>query len=100
MSWSGGLIMSSWFNITSFGSDDTGFFPLEDSNDVETSTKVILNIIDREAAILEEYGKTRVMIGGFSGGGVIAFNTLFQSKDKLAGCAGVSAYVAGKQSKM
>ena len=96
MTMSGGVVMPSWFNIEGIGSDGVGFFPLkEDPNDIDTSTKLIQNLINTEAGILGEYGQSRVMIGGISGGGVIALSTLLQSKDKLAGCAALSTYIAG-----
>jgi len=87
--------MPSWFNIEGIDSDGTGFFPVkEDPNDIENSTKTVLNLIDGEASMLGEHGKSRIMIGGVSGGGVIALNTLLQSKDKLAGCVALSTYIA------
>ena len=72
------------------------FFPAdEDMEQIETSTNTLQNIIDSEAKELACGDKTRLMIGGFSGGGVVALNLLLKSKEKLGGCIALSCYIPG-----
>ena len=54
-----------------------------------------LHLIDSENKELACGDKTRLMIGGFSGGGVVALNLLLKSKEKLGGCIALSCYIPG-----
>ena len=91
-----GKVVPSWFNIKGVAPDETGFFPTgEDMEQIETSTNTLQTIIDSEAKELALGDKTRLMIGGFSGGGVIALNVLLKSKEKMGGCIALSTYIPG-----
>jgi predicted esterase len=89
-----GKVKPSWFNVKTIAFDESGFFPAdEDVEQIETSTNTLQNIIDSEAKELACGDKTRLIIGGFSGGGVVALNLLLKSKEKLGGCIALSCYI-------
>ena len=91
-----GEVNPSWYNVGGFGADETGFFPVqEDPSHIENSTKYILNLINEEASFLGDDAKSRIMIGGVSGGAIITLNALLQSEETLAGCAAFSIYLPG-----
>ena len=92
----GGAVMPAWYDINELSANSR-----EDLEGVEKSTKVLESLIDIEARELGTItdgtaGKSRIIIGGFSQGGVIALNAILRAKDKLAGCVALSTYLAGK----
>ena len=100
----GGAVMPAWYDInleTMESYFNMSVNSREDFEGVEKSTKVLESLIDIEARELGTItdgtaGKSRIIIGGFSQGGVIALNAILRAKDKLAGCVALSTYLAGK----
>ena len=93
-----GMVMPAWYDLWQV-SKDSASDPLrpikENMQDVEKSTKVLVDLIESEANKLSNGGRSRIMIGGFSQGGAIALNTILTTKEKLAGCVALSTVIPG-----
>ena len=81
-----GMVMPAWYDLWQV-SKDSAPDPLrpikENMQDVEKSTKVLVDLIESEANKLSNGGRSRIMIGGFSQGGAIALNTILTTKEKV-----------------
>ncbi len=83
----GGYIMRSWYDIKSMELDGRAFMP-----DVLVSEKQILALIEQQIA--KGIPSERIVLIGFSQGGVMSLFTGSRCKYKLAGIAGLSCYLA------
>ncbi|XP_065670744.1 acyl-protein thioesterase 1 isoform X2 [Hydra vulgaris] len=81
-----GMSMPSWFDIYSLDKDSKA-----DEEGIQNSSKELKKLITKE----EENGipSDRILVGGFSQGGVVALYTLLTYEKKLAGCMGLSTYM-------
>ncbi|KAF8915420.1 Phospholipase/carboxylesterase/thioesterase [Mucidula mucida] len=84
----GGMVMPSWYDIYSFG----GLKEEEDEEGILRSAKAIKQLIDSEISSTS-IQPNRVVIGGFSQGGVMSLLTGMTMDKKLAGIVGLSCYL-------
>ncbi|MBT8087167.1 MAG: alpha/beta hydrolase [Gammaproteobacteria bacterium] len=83
----GGMAMRAWYDIVSFDSADRA-----DVSGVRESTALVEALIRRE--IDRGIDADKLVVAGFSQGGVIAINTVLNSERKLAGLMALSTYLA------
>lgn len=83
----GGMVMRAWYDITAM---DLG--AAVDTTGIDESSAHLRRLI--QAAVESGIPPRRIMLAGFSQGGVIALHTGLQYPDKLAGIAALSTYVA------
>jgi len=82
-----GMQMPSWFDIKSLD-----FKGEEDEPGLKKSTDIVFTLINEE--IKSGISSDRIIVGGFSQGGSVAFHTLQTSEHKLAGCIGLSTWMS------
>ena len=80
----GGDEMRAWYDF-SFHSEKG------DGNDIETSAKYVLDFIDHE--ISRGIPGHRIVLAGFSQGGVVALHTAIRCQHRLAGVVALSTYL-------
>lgn len=85
----GGYIMRSWYDIKSMELDERASMP-----DVLVSEKAILALI--QAQIDQGIPSHKIVLIGFSQGGVMSLFSGLRCKQKLAGVAGLSCYLANE----
>jgi phospholipase/carboxylesterase len=83
----GGYVMRAWYDITH---TDIGRTP--DLGGIEESRQTVADLIDRELAA--GIPPKRIIIAGFSQGGVIAIETVTHHQDILGGAIALSCYLA------
>ena len=83
----GGMAMRAWYDIYSLDRDG----PVDEAG-INDSTAILETLITRE----EDRGidSERIVVAGFSQGGVIAINTVLKSQRKLAGLIALSTWMA------
>jgi phospholipase/carboxylesterase len=80
----GGDEMRAWYDF-SFHSDKA------DDNDITTSSEHVLNFIEQEIA--RGIPSHKIVLAGFSQGGVIALHTAIRCQHRLAGVVALSTYL-------
>ena len=65
---------------------------MDDREETLASAKYIDSIVD--GVVAEGIDPSRIIVGGFSQGGVVALTAALRSDKKLAGCAALSTYLA------
>ena len=83
----GGMVMPSWYDIKTMDVDGRA-----DLNTLQQSEKLVSELIDTQ--ISQGISAERIILAGFSQGGVLALFTGLRNKHKLAGIAGLSCYLA------
>ena len=83
----GGMAMRGWYDIKNI----TNIEREVDNNGIQDSVNRVLKIIDTQ--ISEGIPSEKIILAGFSQGGVIALNTAFQCKHKLGGVLALSTYL-------
>jgi len=91
-----GMIMPSWYDIKSLGSSDLRERKDFDEQGISDSQRLIEEILERETL---EMSSNRVILGGFSQGGVLASLCGLQYKKTLGGIVSFSGYVSNKLMK-
>jgi phospholipase/carboxylesterase len=81
----GGAVMRAWYDIAPAGGLDSG------SDDIRVSAALADRIIERE--IERGVDPARIVVGGFSQGGVIALETALAGDRSLAGVIALSTYL-------
>ena len=79
----GGLMMRSWYDITS-----ENLTTSSNLDDIQRNSQLIINLIDKEVASLGSL--QNIHLAGFSQGGLMALNVA--SKLKVASCLALSCY--------
>jgi phospholipase/carboxylesterase len=82
----GGYVMRAWYDIAHA---ELGRIP--DLGGIEASCRAVEALIDRELA--NGIPSARLLLAGFSQGGVIALETLAHHQEKLGGAIGLSCYL-------
>lgn len=82
----GGMRMRAWFDIRSFDADG-----LPDVDGIEASCASLDALVDAE--IERGVDRDRIVLAGFSQGGVIAMHTALRSPQRLAGLLALSTYL-------
>jgi phospholipase/carboxylesterase len=83
----GGYVMRAWYDIT-----HTDIGRTSDLGGIEESRQTVADLIDRELAA--GIPPKRIIIAGFSQGGVIAIETVTHHQDILGGAIALSCYLA------
>ncbi len=83
----GGYVMRAWYDIAH---TDIGRTP--DLGGIEASRQAMADLIDHEVAA--GIPPERIILAGFSQGGVIAIETVTHHQDKLGGAIALSCYLA------
>lgn len=83
----GGYVMRAWYDIAH---TDIGRSP--DLDGLAASRRAVERLIDRELA--SGIAPERIVVAGFSQGGVIALETMTQHQDQLGGAIALSCYLA------
>jgi len=81
-----GFKMPAWFDLTTY--EPTG---IEDEAGIKKAVEVVNKIIEEEIEI--GIPSERIVIGGFSQGGALAFYTALHTKYKLGGVTGLSCWI-------
>uniref|UniRef100_A0A7S0X771 Phospholipase/carboxylesterase/thioesterase domain-containing protein n=1 Tax=Mantoniella antarctica TaxID=81844 RepID=A0A7S0X771_9CHLO len=84
----GGAKMTGWYDINDLDIDGI----VDDRVQTLASADYIAALVD--AAVADGVPAHKVLIGGFSQGGVVALTAALRSDKNLAGCAGLSTYLA------
>ena len=84
----GGMRMTGWYDINDLSIEGI----IDDREQTLASAAYVASLVDE--AIAEGVPSERILIGGFSQGGVIALTAALRSEKKLAGCAALSTYLA------
>ena len=84
----GGMRMTGWYDINDLSIDNIK----DDRDQTLASTEYVQGLIKEQ--VDSGVDASRVVIGGFSQGGVIALQTALRSKERLAGAVGMSTYLA------
>ena len=87
----GGMVMPAWYDIY-----DTNFGTRVDTDGMSRSQSRIEDIIAQ--AIQKGIKSERIVLAGFSQGGVIALRTALTYETNLAGVLALSTYLPGKES--
>ena len=82
----GGFVMRAWYDIAN---QDLGM--KEDEQGVRQSQRMIEDLIAKEAS--RDVPLSRIVVAGFSQGGVIALQTGLRQPERLAGVMSLSAYL-------
>ena len=82
----GGFVMRAWYDIAN---QDLGM--KEDEQGVRQSQQMIEDLIAKEAS--RDVPLSRIVVAGFSQGGVIALQTGLRQPERLAGVMSLSAYL-------
>lgn len=82
-----GFVMRSWYDIKTMDLDGRA-----DIETLKQSEQLIIELI--EAQIAEGISPSRIILTGFSQGGVLSLYTALRLKHKLAGVAALSCYLA------
>ena len=77
----GGMRMTGWYDINDLSIEGI----IDDREQTLASAAYVASLVDE--AIAEGVPSERILIGGFSQGGVIALTAALRSEKKLAGCA-------------
>lgn len=83
----GGMVMRAWYDITGMDLDAD-----VDEAGINKSSSRLRRLI--QATVDSGIPSNRIVLAGFSQGGVVALHTGLQYPDKLAGVIGLSTYVA------
>lgn len=83
----GGYVMRAWYDITALEIQKTA-----DEKGICASRHAVMKLIQNEMAA--GIPAERILVAGFSQGGVIALETLFHHSDSVAGAIALSCYVA------
>lgn len=81
----GGTPMRAWYDIDPAAGPDSG------AADISASASFARGLVDREAA--RGVAPGRIVVGGFSQGGVIALETFLGHAERLAGAVALSTYL-------
>lgn len=84
----GGMRMTGWYDIVDLSVEGN----VDDRAQTLGSTKYVTALIEDQIA--EGVPSDKILLGGFSQGGVIALTTALRSPQKLAGVAAMSTYLA------
>ena len=84
----GGMRMTGWYDINDLSIDNIK----DDRDQTLASTEYIQGLIKEQ--VDSGVDASRIVVGGFSQGGVIALQTALRSKERLAGAVGMSTYLA------
>lgn len=82
----GGMRMRAWYDFLSLD-----FGKGENNRDIEASVAAVTALLDAE--MRRGVSPERMVLGGFSQGGVIALHTALRYPHRLAGLAGLSTYL-------
>lgn len=85
----GGMRMRAWYDFLSLD-----FSASEDLQQIEESVVAINRLVDEQ--IVQGMAAERIMLAGFSQGGVIAFLTALTGNKKLAGVLALSTYIPAR----
>ncbi|RWS08673.1 acyl-protein thioesterase 1-like protein, partial [Dinothrombium tinctorium] len=84
----GGCVMNAWFDLlTPYGEEG-----LEDESGIKRMTEYIHNLIENEQTKFNIPAK-RIMLGGYSQGGGLAFHSALRYKEPLAGLVALSCWL-------
>ena len=84
----GGVRMTGWYDINDLSVEGI----VDDREETLASAKYIDSIVD--GVVAEGIDPSRIIVGGYSQGGVVALTAALRSDKKLAGCAALSTYLA------
>jgi predicted esterase len=84
----GGMRMTGWYDINDLSIDGI----VDDRERTLASAAYVTGLVDE--AIASGVPSEKILIGGFSQGGVVALTASLRSDKKLAGCVAMSTYLA------
>ena len=87
----GGMRMTGWYDINDLDIDGI----VDDRPQTLASAEYVKSLVDK--AVQDGVPPEKIIVGGFSQGGVVALAASLRSDKKLAGCAALSTYLAMRE---